>query len=113
MSGGVLEKYVEASGSSAAITTAGLGVSRRADASSEEHQAYLPSSVAQTYRIGPERDSQAGCGQMGLFQRHKNKNSRGRANGSIRLISRKGKLLQSFGDLPPLLPSPLIKHQSP
>jgi len=36
------------------------GGSRRADALSEEHQAYLPSSVAQAYHIGPERDSQAG-----------------------------------------------------
>ncbi len=42
------------------LNLAGLGGSRRADASGEEHQAYLPPSVAQVYRIGPERDFQAG-----------------------------------------------------
>ena len=40
-SGSVLRKYVGARQSSATITTAGLGVSRRADASSEELEACL------------------------------------------------------------------------
>jgi hypothetical protein len=43
--------------------TAGLGASRRADAWDVKDQACLitRSSVSQPYRIGPERDSQAGA----------------------------------------------------
>ena len=57
------------------MVTAHLGVSRRADAWDEQDQAYFRDalsanlSIRQAYRIGPERDSQVGCRQMGLFQR--------------------------------------------
>ncbi len=56
-----------------------MGVSRRVDALSEEHQAYFLPSVAKAYRIGPERGSQAelmadepfstACQQL-LFDKH-------------------------------------------
>ena len=62
----LIKKLSNARRLSATIITAGLGVSRRADAWDEEHQAYpkdtliIRLSVKQAYRIGPERGAQTG-----------------------------------------------------
>jgi hypothetical protein len=62
----LLKKISDARRLSTTIITAGLGISRRADAWDEQHQAdpkvtlITQSSVIRMYRIEPERDFQAG-----------------------------------------------------